>query len=122
MSDFLKVISEFRNSSGLMFEDARVRNREQSALPDKDVDDIDYPTSDNEPEVPSDLDMDKPDPDVEQNFTDREILLLNALLELYRNNANYSIETKNELSELYKNGQYEDLWNRFISIVDGFAL
>lgn len=104
----------------LLNEDIKVSGREGTELPDADiekpVDGTDTPPQD----VPQD-DFSKPE-NTEQSFTDREIDILNVALQLYRNNPQNDIQKKNEFSDLFQNGEYEDLLRSLISIADGFEI
>ena len=52
------------------------------------------------------------------NFTDREQDILNVALHIYRSNQDNSIETKNEFSTMFDEGEYEGLLGRLIAVAD----
>jgi hypothetical protein len=51
-------------------------------------------------------------------FTDREQDILNVALQIYRANPENSVQYKNEFSNMYEQGQYEELLGRLIAIAD----
>lgn len=118
MSKFLSYIEEVRKD--LLIEGKFVSGKESSELPDASEEDI--PSSDEAPQPePSDDTFERPN-EVEQNYSDREIDLLNVALQLYRNNPQNDIQKKNELGELFKSQEYEDLMRELISIADGYEI
>lgn len=115
-SKFLKTIREYRDS--LQLEDTSVSSNEESALPSDDYDDID----DLDDYIDPPEDYDSTDDDKQESrpssFTDREVDILNVALQIIRDNPNYPIETKNELSNLFDENQHEALLSRLIGIAD----
>lgn len=110
-SRFLEILNQSRR---LIKEDVAVRGDEESELPDVD-DEIDVSVDDDLPS-PEEPEVEEPQP--EEVFTNREVDLLNIAVQIFRADENNSIETKNELSDLFENKQYEDLMGRLISIAD----
>jgi len=118
MSKFLNLIKEYKE---LLNEDNFVKSNEGSELPDASGDEF---SSEDEPsqDPTTSSDFEKPDETSDQSFSDREIDLLNIALQLYRNNPQNDISRKNEFSELFKSGEYEDLLGELLSIADGYEI
>lgn len=51
-------------------------------------------------------------------FTDKEQDILNVALQLYRANPDNPIEYKNDFSNMYDQGKYEQLLGRLIAVAD----
>lgn len=113
-SKFIDILNENKK---FIKEGRFVKGDEESELP---------PTGGEEdiPEDPQEQPQDVETPETqpvqepETNFTDREQDILNVALQIYRANSDNSIETKNEFSTMYEEGQYEELLSRFIAIAD----
>lgn len=117
-SRFIGTINDYRS---LHLEDVSVSGNEKSALPDVEDEDLDsFMDTEDEPseefpqeEIPNDVDQ--PNGGA---FTDREVDILNVALQIFRDNPNFSIEQKNDLSNIFEEEDYDGLLGRLISIAD----
>src|SRR5690606_20641800 len=115
-SRFIGTINDYRS---LHLEDVSVSGNEKSALPDVEDEDLDsFMDTEDEPseefpqeEIPNDVDQ--PNGGA---FTDREVDILNVALQIFRDNPNFSIEQKNDLSNIFEEEDYDGLLGRLISI------
>lgn len=120
MKNMDKKFYEVLLKYNLISESEFVKKTEDSELPDSS-DISDQPDVDDDTDLDSDEVSDQ-DLDGEDNFTQREINMLDTAIKLHFNNPNVDLETRNELEELQRNDKYDDLFKRLISIADGYEL
>lgn len=117
-SKFIELLEKQKTNLSYIKEDKFVRGNENSELPDEDEEeDIDIPDDDNIEQQDTET-QEEPEQQPPTVFSDREQDILRVALELYRSNDQYSIESKNEFSNLYESGDYEALLGRLIAIAD----
>lgn len=116
-SKFLEILNDNRS---YLTESKFVKGDEDSELPLIGGEDDEIPE---EPQEQPQGDQETPEEEQpiqepQTNFTDREQDILNVALRIYRGDDQRSIESKNEFSEMFKQGKYEELLSRFIAIAD----
>ena len=110
---FLEIIEEQKGK--LLNEGDFVKGNEDTELPPTGEEPApEEPTGEEQPPV------EQPEAEVDDlgAFTNREIDILNTALRLYRDNDNYSIESKNDLGQLFDQGKHKELLGRLISVAD----
>ena len=98
----------------ILHEDVDVDAVEDTALPDED----EIPDEELGDMARGVEDIVDDEPLSDEGFADREVDILNVALQMYRSNDQHSIESKNELSRLFEDGEYEELFSRLIGIAD----
>ena len=118
-SKFIDILNENKK---FIKEGKFVKGDEDSELPPTGGEDEDVPEEpQGQPEGGEEQQQapeEQPEQELATNFSDREQDILNVALQIYRANPDNSIETKNEFSSMYEEGQYEELLSRFIAIAD----
>lgn len=122
-SKFLDILEKNK----LIPESKFVKGREETELPpdvdeeeeidDEEEIDMDAPSVDPTEGETQDSGQTTPQP-IATEFTDREKDILNVAIQLYRNNPENPIEYKNDFSNMYREGRYEELLGRLIAIAD----
>jgi hypothetical protein len=121
-SKFIDLLNE---NLALFSEGRFVKGNEESELPPMgDEEEDQLPPEETGEEQPEDTEELPPEGGEEQSeqdltvFTDREQDILNVALQIYRANPENSVQYKNEFSNMYEQGQYEELLGRLIAIAD----
>jgi hypothetical protein len=122
-SKFLDILEKNK----LIPESKFVKGREETKLPpdvdeeeeidDEEEIDMDAPSVDPSEDETQGSEQATPQP-IATEFTDREKDILNVAIQLYRNNPENPIEYKNDFSNMYQEGRYEELLGRLIAIAD----
>lgn len=117
-SKFTDILNSHRRF--LLGEAKFVKGDEDSELPD--MQDEEEPQPEEQPQEPNQEpspEEQPQEPEVDQTaFTNREQDILNVALAIYRADDNRSIESKNDLAQMFEQGQYEELFGRLIAIAD----
>jgi len=117
MSDTPKFVEIISKQRRFIKEGKFVKGDEDTELPPTGDEEEDIPVDSGDERQPEETPIEPAEP-IADTFTDKEIDILNVALQIYRSNPESPIEYKNDFSDMFDEGKYEELLGRLISIAD----